>query len=401
MAFDNTNGAEAPRLPYCCSAVIAPFQYRGEQQPTFTGEGKGATPEDATRGAIGEGIERYSASIWHPSRLTRKAFNEVRSRAFDPRWLVLYDDVQYKRKDFPFARFDPDQEMFWTTGEWLDTNEPVLLPAIAAYMNFPSTASERFCQTTSNGLAAGSTFNDAALRALYELVERDAFMLFWLARRPGVPVLRDKCDDPTAQALSDVERMGARTELYLIDAGTHLPTIVCLGFGDGVSWPGVTIGLGTHADVDIALRRAVFEHGHYGAYIRRLMQEGRHTTVRTVNDVVAALDHGLYYVHPSHIDSLRFFRSSEMPVRLSELRLRYRQPATLATCVALLSEAGIRTAAVDVTSPDIGLAAIKVVRAFGQHMQPLHFGVGNTRLQNPRLYSLLLGPAEMVPHPVA
>ena len=309
--------------------------------------------------------------------------------------------MQYKRKDFPFSRFEPDQEMLWTTGKWLDTNEQVLLPAIAAYMNFPGTDSERFCQTTSNGLAAGSTLEDATLRALYELIERDAFMLFWLARRPGVPVFTDTCDDLTTEALRGVERLGARTELYLIDAGTHFPTIVCLGLGDGVSWPGVTIGLGTHADVDIALRRAVFEHGHYGAYIRRLMQERRHTTVRTADDVVAALDHGLYYVHPSHIDSLNFFRSSELPVRLSELRLRYRQPATLSTCVASLSEIGIRTAAVDVTSPDVGLAAIKVVRAFGQHMQPLHFGVGNTRLQNPRLHALLLGPPEMNPHPVA
>jgi ribosomal protein S12 methylthiotransferase accessory factor len=156
---------------------------------------------------------------------------------------VLYDDAQYARTDFPFAPFDPKKPIHWTRGRWLDTGEVVQLPALATHMHFPAEAAERFGQTTSNGLAAGATFEDAALGALYELIERDAFMLFWLARRPALRLAANGCSDVSRRALREVERLGARTELYLLDAGTQHSTVVCLGLGDGRSWPGVTIGL--------------------------------------------------------------------------------------------------------------------------------------------------------------
>jgi ribosomal protein S12 methylthiotransferase accessory factor len=382
--------------------VIGSYQDGTRSHPEINGEGKGATRDEAVRSAIGEGIERYAASLWHPSALTYAPFREVADRAFDPRWLVLYDEEQYGQPDFAFAPFDAERPIHWTGGHWLDTGEAVQVPALATYMNFPAAAAENFCQTSSNGLAAGATFEDAALRALYELIERDALMLFWLARRPAQRIAEDGCDPVASQALREVERLGARTELFLIDAGTQHPTVVCVGLGDGHSWPGATIGLGTNADVDIALRRAVLEHGHCGSYIRRLMGEGRHETIRNREDVQTGLDHALYYVHPEHVGALEPFRSStHAPASLADLRARYRQDATLSTCVSRLREAGIRTAAVDVTSPDVALAPIRVVRAFGIHMQPIHFGIRNRRLKNPRLDRLLSGTAETHPHPLA
>ena len=395
-------GLESPAVPSCCSAVIGVYQEGGVSRAGFNGEGKGATKEAAVWSAIGEGIERYAASLWDASVLIHASFHELGEQAFDPRWLVLYDEEQYARKEFPFAPFDPVTPMYWTSGHWLDTGEKVWIPALATYMHFPARASERFGQTTSNGLAVGATFEDAALRALYELIERDAFMLFWLARRPALRLAEYGCDAVTHRALREVERLGARTELYVIDTGTQHPTVVCLGLGDGRSWPGATIGLGTHADPDIALQRAVLEHGHCGPYIRRLMREGRHDNILTSEDVLTGLDHSLYYVQPVRAAALDPFRSdTEAPASLADLRSTFRQDATLTNCVARLRDAGIRAAAVDVTSPDVALAPVRVVRAFGTYMQPIHFGTANRRLKNPRLERLLLTGVETNPHPIS
>ena len=47
------------------------------------------------RSAIGEGVERYAASLWNPDDLSRSApYEKLAGRAFDPRWLVLYDEEQ-------------------------------------------------------------------------------------------------------------------------------------------------------------------------------------------------------------------------------------------------------------------------------------------------------------------
>jgi ribosomal protein S12 methylthiotransferase accessory factor len=290
--------------------------------------------------------------------------------------------------------------MYWAPGRWLDTDEEVKVPALATYMSFPARPKHRFAQTTSSGLAAGKSFEDATLRALYELIERDAFMLTWLSRRAGLRINVERCDATASRALTEIERLGARTELYLLDVGTGHPTVVCLGLGDAESWPAATIGLGTHADIDVALRKAVFEHGHYGLYLRRLMREGRHTNIRNPSDVVQSLDHGLLYIHPEHVSILDTFRGGSQ-VSLPKLRSQYREKATLSACVSRLLEAGIRTAAVDVTSSDVALAGIRVVRAFGVNMQPIHFGFGCERLKNPRLKAILADHAEDAPHPIA
>ena len=397
-----SDGSEAPTVPACCSVRIAPIPNGNGRTPEIRGEGKGATSEDAVRSAIGEGLERYAASLWNPSELILASFNEIHANAFDPRWLVLYDNEQFARPNFPFAPFHPDQPMYWKAGKWLDTSEAVYLPAISTYMNFPVAPADCFTQTTSNGLAAGSTVEDATLRALYELIERDAFMLFWLAGLPALPIAIDDFDQLAHRALVEVERIGARIELYSIDVGTGHPTVVCIGFGDGKSWPGVTVGLGTHGDIDVALRKAVFEHNHYGSYIRQLMLSGAPTKIRCKEDVYLALDHGLYYIDPARADALHSFRAHVgQPTPLAELRRRYRQPAKVSTCVSCLADAGVRAAAVDITSPDIRLASLGVVRAFGTWMQPIHFGAANWRLNNPRLQRLLKNGANTTPHPIA
>jgi ribosomal protein S12 methylthiotransferase accessory factor len=132
------------------------------------------------------------------------------------------------------------------------------------------------------------------------------------------------------------------------------------------------------------------------------MLDARHGHISTSKDVVTGLDHALYYVPPARAQNLDPLRSgAEPPAKLADLDSRYRQEPTLAGCVACLGDAGIRVAAVDVTSPDVALAPIRVVRAFGTHIQPIHFGAANRRLASPRLIALLTGSPETEPHPIA
>lgn len=400
LVFDG--GAEdAPALPVAASALVGGYRQGSQRRRGFSGEGKGATRAGAVRSAVGEAIERYSASLWDPARLTRASLGQLGSTAFDPRWLVLYDDDRYSSPDFPFARFDEDLTLDWVTGTWLDTHESVHLPALATFMHYTADPAERFAQVTSNGLAAHSTREQATLAALYELIERDAFLLYWLTRRPALRIDPSGCDRTTGRALREVERLGARCELYLLDVGTGHPTVVCLGLGDGETWPGATVGLCAHATVDVALQHAVLEHGHAGTYIRRLMLEGRHETIHAPDQVMTALDHALYYVPADRVRALDDFRSGSESVTLAELRSRYRLDADLDVCVAALRDGGIRTAAVDVTSPDVALTPLRVMRAFGVYMQPIDFGTANRRMCNPRLASLLTGTPVDEPHPIA
>lgn len=395
LVFERANN-ESPVMPACASAIVV--LPRGDRDRILRGEGKGATRDEAILGAIGEGIERYCASLWHPAALIRGSPQELGDRAFDLNWLVLYDAEQYAIPGFGFAPVDSNVPLLWLTGSWLDTGDHVLLPAQATYLGFGDEAP--VAQVTSNGLAAGTSFEDAALRATYEIIERDAFMLYWLAGMSGERLDPAGCDTVTHEALGEAARLGARTELYLLDV-VGVPTVACIGLGDGVSWPGATIGLGTHVNIDSAIRKAALEHGHFGPYIRRLMWEGQHARVLAPDDVLGSLDHGLYYCHVANVAGLDLLRSRHSTSSLSSLRERYSTASNLAGCIARLSESGIRMAAVDLTTPDVALTGLRVVRTFGTFAQPIHFGFGYERTASPRLRSFLTAPIRELPHPIA
>jgi len=169
--------------------VCAMAQVRG-----VCGYGKGITQAAALVSALGEALEQYAARQVPRGALIRAPFCKVMAQAFDPRWLCLYARRQYQRPGFPFSPFDAGRPMLWTQGWWLDTQEAVLLPAAATYLSCALEREDALCQTTSNGLAAGVSLQDAASRATLELYERGEFLRAWITCQPGELVDVDSLD---------------------------------------------------------------------------------------------------------------------------------------------------------------------------------------------------------------
>lgn len=387
-----------PAFPVCASARLALPAAHGKSR-RIRGEGKGANRDEAIISAIGEGIERYAASSWDPAALFRMAFDKDPAALFDPRDLSLYETQQYETPGFPYTRFDPRQPLCWARGKWLDTGAAVGVPAIAVYLGFPTSPRECLVQTTSNGLATGRGVADATLRALYELIERDAFMRAWMTNDAPLWHLSSQGIGPDAEAaLNSLASECVQIELYLLGGHSRHATVLCIGWGDGNHWPGVTMGLGTHASLDVALRKAVFEHSHYGLYMQRLMREGRHRDVVAPSNVRSNLDHGLLYVDPAWQGPVREMTADASFLPLDRARLQFTQPATLEACVSALNAAGIRAAAVDVTPADIATTPYRVVRAVASGLQPIHFGYGMQRCGRERLD---WNARAALPHPIA
>jgi ribosomal protein S12 methylthiotransferase accessory factor len=391
-----------PALPVTASAVLCAYTegtFRNEREAQL-GSGKGFSTIDAFVGAVGEAVERYSAARYRKEELRRAAPAEMRDDFLDPRRLCLYAEEQYGDPELPFARLDPSHPIDWAAGFWIDDRSPVWMPALQTFFDYHAHGPERFCQVTSSGLAAGPTLDDAALSATLELVERDAFVLSWMARVPGRRVL---LDGPVPAAALEIVRelgqQGARIELYLLDVGVPIPTIACVGYGDGKRWPGATVALATHLSPRAAIRKAILEQGHVGPYVRRIVAEGTRAIPAHADDVRTLEEHALYYAPEGRAAALAFLGEGGT-VRASDLP----EPdeISLGACAARLRAAGLRAAVADVTSPDLRGTPFRVARALGHDFQQIHFGHRRARLGNPRLRARL-GPAGVNPdpHPLA
>ena len=393
-----TAAAPEPEVPATASAYLAPYTDGHRLDHPEIASGKGLTKIDALRSAVGEAIERYSAARYRREELTRADAMSLKRSYVDPRDLCLYDDDQYARPDFPYSRYEATQPIDWAEAHWFDTGEDVLVPALLTYLNFESDHGAHFCQVTSNGLAAGATLEDASVRALLELVERDALMLTWLAHRPGRPLsVNGQLPSQVTEALRQLKPLGVETKLALLDVGISIPVVACLGFGDGESWPGVTLALAADTNPLVAATKAILEHGHVGPYIRREMRDQTHPVPAKAEAVRSLLDHALFYSRPERADAARFLLEGD-PISLGDLPRIDGDRGDL--CRRALAAAGVRVAIADVTAPDVAGSPFRVARALGVHMQPIYFGYGLERRANPRLRALAAELNEM-PHPLA
>lgn len=393
--------AVASGLPYVATTA-PPTLVRGDGslQALPIGWGKGLTVSGALLSAVGETMERYAASVPDPRRLVWARAAELEGPCLDPRTLPLYTRAQYGRPGFPFVPYDPQVRHPWVRGTWFGTTDSVWVSAVLVYLSLTLQPEQHICQGTSNGLAAGATFEEAALRATLELVERDALLTAWLTGRGGRRVRLDVSVDARLRAVvTAVEGLGATVETYLLPDSAYGATVLCLGLGDGRRYPGVTIGLGSGIDAHAALRTAVLELGQTGPYLQRMLQTRTLAVPRGARAVRQMLDHAAYYFPARRAAAFDRVRGTGAPVRMADLpHSRPRRPH--AQCAAALAAAGIRVAVVDVTSADLATSPFRVVRAVSPDLQPISYGFGLDRQPVARIRGL--GMATRVPpiHPV-
>jgi ribosomal protein S12 methylthiotransferase accessory factor len=360
-------------------------------RPLPLGWGKGLSVSGAILSAVGEAIERYSASLVDPARIVWKRPDELEGEFLDPRDCSLYSDAQYERSGFPYARFDNSIQHPWIRGSWADTQQPIWVPALFAVLSIELQQEQSICQGTSNGLAASTDKDDAALRAILELIERDAFMATWLTGRSADRIRLDDTFDPSLRAvLEGVESLGATVEVYSLPTSVMGTTVVCLAIGDGDRYPGITFGLGADLDPRSALRQAVLELGQTGPYLRRMMQSKTLTTPAAPAAVREMLDHAAYYFPPERARAFDRLRFGDTTISLRDLERPVNR--SLHECVSALKQAGVRVVLIDVTAPDVATGPFHVMRAVSPDLQPIWYGYGLDRIPVGRIRDLGIAP---------
>ncbi len=367
---------EPPEINLPIIATAAPphvIEKDGSVRRLPLGWGKGLTISGAILSAVGEAIERYSASIVDAERIVWKRPQELDGEFLDPRLCGLYSDEQYNRRGFPYVRFDMEIEHPWVQGNWVSNGQPVWIPAVFVFLTVELRQEQSICQGTSNGLAASTDKDDASLRAILELVERDAFMAAWLT---GSSAQCLELDDPLLhEVLKGLEGLGATVEIYTLLASAIGTTVLCLAFGDGENYPGVTFGLGCDLEPRAALKQAVLELGQTGPYLRRMMRSKTLTTPADPTAVTEMLDHAAYYFPLERASAFDRLRSNKSSGPLRDLNAN----RSLQDCVAALNNAGVRVALIDVTSADVATGPFRVMRAVSPDLQPIWYGYGLER----------------------
>jgi ribosomal protein S12 methylthiotransferase accessory factor len=385
-----------PAIPHVVRAELANHRFLSETGDEFIiGSGKGFTPAEAKASALGEAVERYSASLWADEDVRFATRDELTSPSLDPRRLVLYRPEQYAH--LKYSPYEDGTRMGWMASRSVVTGETMYVPAIGVFMAYNvHDAGEFIAPITSNGLAAGPTLADAVRSAALEVIERDAFLNMWLHRLQGTRV--DAATHPDARVVAVVRayaRRGVRMEVFRLAIDHPIPVFAALGVQERArnDGPAVVVGLGADLVPAIAARRAILEVAQVrpALRIRLRSDEAMRRVAELVEDphrVTSLDDHDLLYTSHAMIGAFEFLRAADCgPI---EWQNGERSSVTdeLRTIAGHLERMGTDLLYCNLTTADLLPFGLHTVRVLIPDFQPIHFGRSERRLGGTRLYEV-------------
>lgn len=350
--------------------------------------GSGQSRAEASAAAVGEALERYSATYVPHERIVVGSAVELGGEAVDPGRFALFSDRQYESDGFPFERFTPALHIPWVQGWSVQNRRPAWLPAELVFLgDVVPDGSHRIGYATSSGAACGSSTNEALARGLCEVLERDAFMIVW-ANRLSLPLV----DLDGNERLIELEReffvaAGLRYSVVDLSRFHQLPSVLAVVRAP-TGFPGALgVGAGTASTLERAWWKALaeaFASRSAGAKLELIDSQ----PLDSPETVVSFEAHIRYYADHAHAATTSFLDGN------GERTVAGAIPALegssieerVAQLSARIDAAGSTAYAVDVTSPDVRELGLFVVKVVAPELCSLDVAHGARFLGGRRLY---------------
>jgi oxazoline/thiazoline synthase len=327
--------------------------------------GKGSTAEQGEASALMEAIERYSGIFQgNEIRMTRRFTHFPAGDAITPNDVLLYSDAQYQRQQSHASRsdqlmpvptpFDPSAKIEWSPVWSLRDERFKYLPSSLVYFFYRGPGEYRI-HADSNGCAAGNTLEEAVVQGFLELVERDAYAIWWYNRLQRAEVDLGPFDDTYIRDLK-IQLAETGRRLWVLDVTTDLgiPSFVTIAHWKENGEEFIDFGSGAHFDARIAVLRAMTELNQFlaiGLMGARNERPSRHEGEHDGVPPFRLQDHP--YLTPSSAARVR----PDFGSKFGSLDPREQASA----CVNLAKRQGLDFLVLDQTRPDIEVPVVRVI----------------------------------------
>ena len=332
--------------------------------------GKGSTRQQSEASALCEALERYSGALHGEEiRVRQRLIDFAESdEAIHPNAVQLFSDTQLDNAErinaegHPYNIVPPrlagEAELDWTPVWSLTQQRHRYLPTSMLYGMAAEQRGAADLIADSNGCAAGNTLEEAILQGFLELVERDAFAIWWYngLSMPGVDLgsFGDEFLASAATYYSQCER-----ELWMLDITSDIgiPAFVALSRRPEAETEDIIYGAGAHMDPRIAAQRAICELNQCLTWLPR---PGAGDGRPTIDDPLA-----LQWWRTARLADCSWLAPApSVPVREAA---HYPIMASTDTrddvehCRALVEAKGMEFLVLDQTRPDVGLPVARVI----------------------------------------
>ncbi len=315
--------------------------------------GKGSTAEQGEASALMEAIERYSGIFQGDEiRATRRFADFAPGDALLPNDVQFFSDLQFQNRHIPRPDdshpvpepFDPAMKTEWSPVWSLRDKRFKYLPTGLLYFFYGG------FHTDSNGCAAGNTREEAIVQGFLELVERDAYAIWWYNRVQRAELDLTQFEDSYVR---DLQRQFAEAgrRLWVLDITSDLgiPTYVAIMHWIQNGHENIEFGSGSHFDRRIALLRSLTE-------LTQFMSIG-------MMDGASGEKPSLDGVTPLRLDDHPFLIPSDKPLipPAPDIQLHENTRDQVNACVEIAVRAGYDFLVLDQTRPDVEVPVVRVL----------------------------------------
>jgi bacteriocin biosynthesis cyclodehydratase domain-containing protein len=321
--------------------------------------GKGSTAEQGEASALMEAMERYSGIFQGDEIRAKRRFTDFPSGdAIPPNDVLLFSAAQLRQgaagmpasneSDAVPALFDRSAKIEWSPVWSLRDARFKHLPTGLLYFFYRGAAA---FAADSNGCAAGNTLEEAMVQGFLELVERDAYAIWWYNRLQRPELDLGQFDDPFVRDLQNrLAQAGRRLWVIDITGDLGIPTFVAITHWMQDGRENIEFGSGAHFDPRIALLRALTELNQFlslgfmgGGTGEKSSLDG--STPLRLQDHFYLTPSGSPMVQPETDSKFGHLDTSEQ----------------VAACVALAKRTGLDFLVLDQTRPDIEAPVVRVI----------------------------------------
>jgi ribosomal protein S12 methylthiotransferase accessory factor len=272
--------------------------------------GRSHSYADSELTAILEGLERYCGFAPRRKRtVVFDSYSRLHTTALDPYKVGFHAKEMFEQPDFPFTPFDPDSPIEWVWGYSFLQQRPILVPGLLAY--YSQGYGGGFAYEISNGCAIGGSLEEAILHGIFEVIERDSFLMTWYARL-RVPRLEHRSSGDRELSLM-FHRLTAVTgyQVYLYNTTMEngIPSIWALAKGGSEHRVNLICAAGAHLDPIRAAKSALFELAGMIPTAEQRWRERSEEAKSMFEDsflVQQMEDHSLLYSLPQAEERLQF-----------------------------------------------------------------------------------------------
>ena len=341
--------------------------------------GKGSTRAQSEVSALCEAAERYSGALHGDEIRVRRRLIDLEGGddSIHPNAVQLFSDSQLddartiNAKGHPYnvvpPRLAPDAEVDWTPVWSLTEQRHRYLPTSMLYSMAPEQRGPSDLIADSNGCAAGNTLEEAILQGFYELVERDAFAIWWY-NRLRVPAVDLGSFDDEYLGSAPSQYLSYERDLWMLDVTSDLglPTFVALSRRPDGETEDIIYGAGCHADPRLAALRALCELNQCLTWLPR---PGKRDGRPMIDDPLA-----LWWWKTARLADCPWLAPAAGEASHTLLRYKVIESTDtrddVETCRALVEERDMEFLVLDQTRPDIGMPVVRVIVPGMRHFWP-------------------------------